>query len=681
MFVLLPLVSFVLVVLILSSRKNSCWRSSILLSAMLWGVLLTAITEILSFFKLLSFGWVLGLWVLSSIGLGLLYQNLVKKRKGVNRRREQDNIVKAQHPETFELATKLTDAVPLSPIDSTKNGYIFREPRLRALLLGILFIVTTVGFIALVAPPNTNDSMGYHMPRIMHWIQNHTVAPFPTNYTAQLFLSPWSAFAMLHLQILGGSDRYVNLVQWFSMIGSIVGISLVAKQLGANIYGQTFAAVFCATLPMGILQGSSTQNDYVVAFWLICLVYYILLAVQDTTGKTYFWQIGISLGLALFTKPTAYLYSFPFLIWLLVVKAKQLGWKIWKPASSAAILALLINAIHFSRNLKLFQSPLGTSPDYIVYTNREFSLPILLSNILKNLALHFSTPSPTINRLLINQLTLIHSIFNININDPRKNSSNFQLNSLINHEDLAGNAIHLLIIILSIACFSLSWKKKFSHSPVLNYLLCILGGFLLFCLILAWTPFHTRLHLSLFVLSSAFVGCVLSKLWRPKLVITSALILLVLSLPLLFFNENRPIIANSNFLKTGKVENLFNTNRIDLYFMGRRYLKEPMIGAANFIKSQQCSDIGISFDKLEIYEYPLWVLLKENSNQNYRIQHVGVNNPSSVKSQLSPFKEFNPCIIFDTSGSVFERMNVQPGEYEKKWNLSPASVFVKTKNE
>ncbi|HAX76375.1 MAG TPA: hypothetical protein DCY88_11175 [Cyanobacteria bacterium UBA11372] len=674
MFVVIPLVSLGLLVLILSCKKDSCWRSAILQAAMIWGVLLTAITEILSFFKLLSFGWVLGLWLLCSIGLGLLYHNIVKKRK-------RHNIVGAEHPKTFELATRLTDAVPLPPIDSAENGYIWREPRLRMLLLGIVLIVTTVGLIALVAPPNTNDSMGYHMPRVMHWIQNQSVAAYPTNYTAQLFLSPWSAFAILHFQILSGSDRFVNLVQWLSMVGSIAGISLVAKQMGANIYGQTFAAIFCATLPMGILQGSSTQNDYVVAFWLICLVYYILLAVQDQTGKTYFWQIGISLGLAIFTKPTAYLYSSAFLLWLVISKVKQLGWqKIWKPASGAAILALLINLLHFSRNLELFHHPLGTSPDYIIYTNRAFSIPLFLSNITRNLALHFSTPSPSINRFFINVLTLIHSTFNVDINDPRTSSSNFQLNTLINHEDLAGNGLHLLLIVVSLAFLSLKWKKKFSNSPVLNYILCIVAGFILFCLILAWTPFHTRLHLGMFVLSSAFVGCVISKVWRPKLVITSAFILLILSLPLLLFNENRPIIANSNFIKAGQVENIFNTDRITLYFMGRRYFKEPTIEAANFIKSQQCSEVGISFDKLDIYEYPLWVLLRENTNKNYRIQHVAVNNVSSVKSKLYPFSDFNPCIIFDTSGSVFERMPGEQSKYVKKWSLFPASVFIKTKD-
>jgi hypothetical protein len=52
--------------------------------------------------------------------------------------------------------------------------------------------------------------------------------------------------------------------------------TLIAKQqLGANQTGQLIAAVFVATIPMGILQASSTQNDYVLSFWLICFVYFI----------------------------------------------------------------------------------------------------------------------------------------------------------------------------------------------------------------------------------------------------------------------------------------------------------------------------------------------------------------------------------------------------------------------
>jgi len=82
----------------------------------------------------------------------------------------------------------------------------------------------------------------------------------------QLFNPPWAEFAMLHLALLGGDERWANGVQWFSMLGSLAGVSLIAKHLGAAARGQLFSALFCATIPMGILQAAGTQNDYVTAF-------------------------------------------------------------------------------------------------------------------------------------------------------------------------------------------------------------------------------------------------------------------------------------------------------------------------------------------------------------------------------------------------------------------------------
>ena len=104
-----------------------------------------------------------------------------------------------------------------------------------------------------------------------HWSQNQSVAFYPTHILNQLYLPPWAEYAALQVMLLGGDYRLAQLVQWFSMLGSLACASLIALELGASPRGQLFSAFFPVMLPMGILQVLSTQNDYVVAFWLVCL--------------------------------------------------------------------------------------------------------------------------------------------------------------------------------------------------------------------------------------------------------------------------------------------------------------------------------------------------------------------------------------------------------------------------
>lgn len=651
MFALLPLAVLILLFLIYR-QKNYSWRSAILSSAVVWGVLLTTITELLSIYKLLTFGGLLGLWGLITLGLCFFYRQSIKGKKNLQR-----------------------------PTNTPKQESISRRPILKFLVLGIVFIVATVGLIALIAPPNTMDSMHYHMVRVVYWIQNHTLEHYPTYFTPQLFLSPWAEYAILNLQILGGGDYYANLVQWFSMVGSIIGVSLIAKQLGANLYGQTFAAVFCATIPMGIIQASGTQNDYVVAFWLVCLVHYILQSVQgEAAGKIYFLKIGTVLGLAILTKPTAYLYAFPFFIWLFVPTLKYYRWQIWKPIFEVINSALILNIFHYYRNFHLFNSPLGKTPDDIVYNNRAFGIRILLSNIIKNLSLHISTPVPSLNRFLTNVETQIHSVLlHTDINNHLTSSSKFQFSSLINQEDFAGNPFHLLLIIFSIIGFGLFWKrKKLPVFPLLNYILCLIGGFLIFCIVLAWTPFNSRLQLSLFVLFSAFVGCVVSQIWKPRLLNYIAIATLVFSSPWIFFNEFRPLIANSKLIDTGEVVNIFNTNRTDQYFVSRPDLKTPFKEASELLKSQECSDIGLVL--VNSFEYPLWVLLQQDNKKHFHFQHIAVNNISANLYQADPYKNFQPCAVFykgNRNEKVVDTVFWQGNYYDRKWSSGHVGILLK----
>jgi hypothetical protein len=129
--------------------------------------------------------------------------------------------------------------------------------------ISLLLAVTL--FTALLYPPNTWDSMTYHMPRVVHWISLQSVDFYPTQITRQNNQLPLAEYAIMQLQLLSGEDRFANLVQWVSYLCLICLGPLVAKELGLTARQQRISALVVATLPMAILQASSTQNDLVVS--------------------------------------------------------------------------------------------------------------------------------------------------------------------------------------------------------------------------------------------------------------------------------------------------------------------------------------------------------------------------------------------------------------------------------
>src|SRR3990172_12432046 len=135
------------------------------------------------------------------------------------------------------------------------------------IFVGIGIIIATTAVIAWVSPPNTWDSLTYHMARVAHWAQNHSLAPFATGNERQNFMPPAAETAMLQVYVLAGGDRLVNFVEWFAMLGSVVGVTLIARALGAARLGQVFSALFVLTLPLRIAPASRPLPASVVAFW------------------------------------------------------------------------------------------------------------------------------------------------------------------------------------------------------------------------------------------------------------------------------------------------------------------------------------------------------------------------------------------------------------------------------
>ena len=632
------------------------WRKGILSAAVIWGCFLTLITELLSWFNLLQFFWIFLLWGTFCLFLFFIY---FKQQKSSSK-------------ETIFWSNIKHNIQNLSLFSNV-------------LLISIISITAIVGLIAIVAPPNTWDSMTYHMSRVVHWIQNRSVSHYPTYNLPQLFHPPFAEFAIMHLQILSGSDRWANLVQWFSSIGSIIGVSLIAQELNAKVRGQVFAAVFCATIPMGILQASSTQNDYTVGFWLVCLAYFVLLSIKTRNQPSLYFFVGASLGLALLTKSSGYLYAFPFMVWFSLVQLwrSRIQWQGWKAIGLTTGVALLLNINHYWRNFNLFDSIIGAPDNFsVAYKIEIFSVPTFISNVLRNLALHLDivrnlglqkiiTPTTGIaNKLLL----MFHNLIGVDMYDSRLTAGSYRgVSGLSFDENTAGNPLHFFLILILISYFLLH-KKLRNNKFLLVYIFSTISGFLLLCLLLKIQIYQPRHHLLAFLLLSAFAGVVLAQIPLQKLANGLAILLIVTSLPWVFQNKFRPIAAEAN---------IFNMSRIEQYFINRPQIQEPYTNAVNQILSTQCTNVGLSLGTgetvgNEYWEYPLWVLFQQ-SEQPIRLENIPPKNVSAVKSQKPPYSDFTPCAILavrNRGDEPIRQLVVNNNTYVKKWSESLTSVWI-----
>jgi len=482
-------------------RKGLEWRDSFLSSAVVWGGLLVLSTEILSLFSALNRGSLTAFWTSCAIVEGLL----VFRAKP---------IAEAQQP-----APKLSAGEKLS-------------------LAAICGILAGTLLIAIVSPPNTWDSLVYHMTRVMFWIQNGSVAHFATNNLRQIELNPFAEFAILHLQLLSGGDRFANLVQWFSFAGCIVGVSCVAELLGATRRAQILSALVAATIPMAVLQASSTQNDLVASLWLVCFAAFGL----RWAGKKSLWLAvvtSLSLGLAVLTKGTAYFFAFPFVVWII---ARDLRVPLWRSASTGLALALVVlalNAGHYGRNYRLFGHPLHSRE--IQYGNYRPSPAVVLSNMSRNVALHLMTPWPPANRAVIKTLASFHDVIGIRMDAPETTwpgTSPTEMRFSV-HEDFSGNLVHVFLFLGTALLIASSREHRGSV-----YLVLVLAGCLLFCSFLRWQPWASRLQLPSFILFSPVAALAFDRI-RRRWAILATLVLLAGALPYVLSSYSRPIVPRS----------------------------------------------------------------------------------------------------------------------------------------
>jgi len=463
-----------------------------------------------------------------------------------------------------------------------------------------------VALTAILSPPNSADAMAYHLPRVVYWAQSGSVAFFPTPYLNQIMLQPLAEYLMLHTYVLTGGDRLINLIAFAAYAGSIVGVSAIAAALGLNTRSQAWAALFCATLPNAILQASGAKNDFLLAFWLVCAVYFA--ARRDAP------YLALSAALALATKGTAYLFLPPVLLYAAaVLPRRQLAW------IAAAIC--LLNGPQYARNLQLSGSPLGfdsaQANGVFRWRNEHLTWKPAVSNALRHTSEQLGARSPRWNQSVYDVVVRIHRALGI---DPQDRDTTWPgaryappLNA--NHEANANNRWHLLLIVAA-AVFALGTRNR----QWTLYAAALVAAFLLFCLYLKWQPFLARLELPLFVLGAPLAALLVEKLRYPAAAVILALFLVNNARPVLFENWTRPLKGPLSLWVTARDANYFSD-------MGQWNNRPSYLESVDRTARSGCTRVGLDTSENQV-EYPFLALLRER-NPRVRFVHTGVANPSA----------------------------------------------------
>ncbi len=459
--------------------------------------------------------------------------------------------------------------------------------------------------IAVGSPPNSGDSQTYHLARIEHWIQNRSLAFYLTPDTRQLMLPNLGEILILQFRLLSGGDRFDNLVQWLAGAGSVIVVGRIAVALGASRRGAAFVRLVAVALPIGIL-GSSTQNDLVVTFFLLCMAERVL-AWRTSRSLSDAGFIAIAAGLALATKGNAYPIGMPWGIWFLVemLAARQ------RPLASFVVcvfLVLLPNLPFYAQNLGYSGSPIGTYSE--VTNNAAFRIGPLVVNGARNVAVNLASGDRPLNREITEFVYTGLTALGLDTNSPDLSFPpapyKFQLMANQNNETSAGNPMQLAIGVASVLAVLLAGSTK--PYPRRAYALCVAVATLAFLVILRWQPWITRLQLPLFALCAPLAGFLPIGPRRgllARMLTTASVAFLIVMLaytawPALWRNLLRPLLPPKDHAGS-----IWAKSTDDMLFTARPELMSPYREAVDYAARHNDSQIGLVMGG-DDWEYPLW---------------------------------------------------------------------------
>jgi hypothetical protein len=610
---LLPWLFWLLVAMCLM-RSGRSWRDAMLLGAVAWGLAILVLAELAS-----------AIGQLDGVMLGALWTLIVLVAAAAAWRRPR-------------LKMSATHTPPANWPRSERMPWL--------LLTYLLLLLAAVGLTAIVAPPNTYDTMTYHLPRVMHWLQQGSLSPYSALDERHIFMSPWPALAQLHAMALIGSDRLANTVQWTSYVICVAGASGIAAALGGGRRTQVATAAVTASLPMALLQGATTQSDLIASGWLVIMTYCVLRRWQDDAPDTlHLLGAAAALGLATLSKGTAFPIGAPLAALWLVLELARRSWHAWRVVPALVLVPLLMNLPHAWRNFQAFGEPITPDIQRQMLLNQAHAPNLMAANLLRGIACNLGTTHTPWNDAIARRVIEWQANMGVKDGDLRVtlDSQKFKVlpmvpkpadpegmglmvltwravrgdddgwknlqelwNRFRPNEDRSGNPLHMILLATAIVGLTLGWRVD-RHRTLVGLGVALLAGYVLFSVQVKWQLWIMRLQLPWLTLTAIWSAALIGHWWGPRPLAAIAWVLIVAATPYALRSEMRPLLGPKN---------LWIEDRQSLYFHHFGNMREPYRQLAQMTHDRPIRTLGI-IANWSSPEYPLWATY----------EHMGIHPP------------------------------------------------------
>lgn len=463
------------------------------------------------------------------------------------------------------------------------------------------------------------DSMVYHLPRIMRWIQNKSVWHFAPGIEFQVRYPCLTEYLVSQVYLMGCSDRLANMVQNIAYICSSVMIYGISRKIGSSTKTAYMAAALYLMMPMALVQSFSTQTDDVAGMFLLTFVYYILDYIQsaklvmDKKSAVSAVYLAVNAILGYLCKPTICFVMLVFFVGMCIVRIlKRDNWfELFKYLVLGSLIALLL---FIPSVLKSYQT--YTSVDKKM---EEQKTPDEQVNGVGTAATALAPDSFNVRRALRDpKQFVITCLQNMGRNSSSicfpqynakwekgimvtgnwlgKDTSDYrtQKDALFFYQDTASNpCIMFLTLFMMISfCFRLFKPNK----TQCLYVILAIAGFLIQCGCMGYTQYRTR-----YLVGALGVLCPAIAVWMDNLRLKQNYKIAGIALCIAGALVGG---INTYSYELPRIKESYEGEKLHQYFIGNPEQEYVYRELANIINERKFTTIGL--DGTVYMEYPLW---------------------------------------------------------------------------